>query len=173
VQGAVESLSVGEIKLSFRRYLVDHSTGFRSWDPKLQLIICNIEVVTRPPIKSTEVKKKKPKKSSSGSSGKGKGKGKGKWKTISNIAKYLSLCVTNVVLKVCIFVSFYFSCSTKHTLILVLPCFTNGVFDFLITCNTIFRMMLMNSKTEFNMVCFCFLILLGLTYYLKILFWTL
>ncbi|XP_027941249.1 protein SABRE-like [Vigna unguiculata] len=98
-KGAVESLSVGEIKLSFRRYLVDHSTGFRSWDPKLQLIICNIEVVTRPPIKSTEVKKKKPKKSSSGSSGKGKGKGKGKWKTISNIAKYLSLCVTNVVLK--------------------------------------------------------------------------
>jgi len=104
VQGAVESISIGEIKLSFRRCLVEHGAGFSSWDPKLQLIICNLEVVTRPPIKSSEIKKKKPKKSSGGSSS--KGKGKGKWKTISNIARYLSLHVTNIVVKVCIFVPF-------------------------------------------------------------------
>lgn len=107
MQGAVESVSIGEIKLSFRRCLVEHGVGKSSWDPKLQLVICNLEIVTRPPIKSSEsseIKKKKPKKSSGGSSG----KGKGKWKTISNIAKYLSLSVTNVVLKVCIFVSFFF-----------------------------------------------------------------
>ncbi|CAJ1971662.1 unnamed protein product [Sphenostylis stenocarpa] len=96
MQGAVESLYIGEIKLSFRRYLVEHGVGRRSWDPKLQLIICNLEVVTRPPIKSSEIKKKKPKKSSGRSSS---GKGKGKWKTISKIARYLSLCVTNLVLK--------------------------------------------------------------------------
>ncbi|KAK7372939.1 hypothetical protein VNO80_06330 [Phaseolus coccineus] len=96
-QGAVESISIGEIKLSLRRSLVEHGTGSSSWDPKLQLIICNLEVVTRPPIKSSEIKKKKPKKSTGGSSS--KGKGKGKWKTISNIAKYLSLHVTNIVLK--------------------------------------------------------------------------
>ncbi|WVY91260.1 hypothetical protein V8G54_036774, partial [Vigna mungo] len=96
-KGGIESIYVGEIKLSFRRCLVDHGAGFSSWDPKLQLIICNLEVVTRPPIKSTEVKKKKPKKSSGGSSG--NGKGKGKWKTISSIAKYFSLSVTNIVFK--------------------------------------------------------------------------
>ncbi|KOM47515.1 hypothetical protein LR48_Vigan07g121900 [Vigna angularis] len=96
-KGGVESIYVGEIKLSFRRCLVDHGSGFSSWDPKLQLIICNLEVVTRPPIKSTEVKKKKPKKSSGASSG--KGKGKGKWKTVSTIAKYFSLSVTNIALK--------------------------------------------------------------------------
>lgn len=116
MQGGIESIYVGEIKLSFRRCLVDHGAGFSSWDPKLQLIICNLEVVTRPPIKSTEVKKKKPKKSSAAGSS-GKGKGKGKWKTISTVAKYFSLSVTNIVFKVCMHASFY------HFIFLLKQCY--------------------------------------------------
>ncbi|KAG5064000.1 Protein SABRE [Glycine soja] len=91
-KGPIEYVSIGEIKLSLRLSLLEHGVGFSTWDPKLQLIVCNLEVVTRPSNKSSE-KKKKTRKSS------GRSSGKGKWKTISNIARYLSVCMTNLVLK--------------------------------------------------------------------------
>ncbi|XP_027329889.1 protein SABRE-like [Abrus precatorius] len=90
-KGAIESVSIGEIKLSLRHSLVELGVGFSSWDPKLQVLICNLEVVTRPSSKSSE--KKKTRKSSARASG------KGKWRTITNIARYLSVRVTNLVLK--------------------------------------------------------------------------
>ncbi|KAK7321271.1 hypothetical protein VNO77_31751 [Canavalia gladiata] len=94
-KGPIGSVSIGEIKLRLRHSSAEHGVGFSSWDPKLQLLICSLEVVTRPSVKSSE--KKKTRKSSSRSSG--KGKGKGKWKTITNVARYLSVCVTDLVLK--------------------------------------------------------------------------
>ncbi|RDY06294.1 Protein SABRE, partial [Mucuna pruriens] len=75
IDGPIESVSIGEIKLSSRQSLVEVGVGSTSWDPKLQLVICNLEVVTRPSIKSSGEKKKPRKSSSGGSSGKGKGKG--------------------------------------------------------------------------------------------------
>ncbi|RXH92539.1 hypothetical protein DVH24_033435 [Malus domestica] len=57
-KGAVESVSVGEIKLSLRQSLVK-LFGFISIDPKLQVLICDLEVVMRPSSRSTA--KAKPK----------------------------------------------------------------------------------------------------------------
>ncbi|KAL2317608.1 hypothetical protein Fmac_031484 [Flemingia macrophylla] len=94
--GPIESVSIGEIKLSLRHSLLQHGVGFSAWDPKLQLIICNLEVATRPSIKSSSSSEKKKTRKSSGRSSRS---GKGKWKTIISIARYLSLCVTNLVLK--------------------------------------------------------------------------
>ncbi|KAK2371579.1 protein SABRE [Trifolium repens] len=48
MQGAVESVFVGEIKLSLRQSLVKLGVGFISRDPKLQVLICDLEVVMRP-----------------------------------------------------------------------------------------------------------------------------
>ncbi|KAK7301093.1 hypothetical protein RJT34_11953 [Clitoria ternatea] len=94
-KGAIESVSIGEIKLCLRHSLDGNSVGLVSRGPKLQLLICNLEVAMGPSSKSSE--KKKTRKSSA--HGSGKGKGKGKWKTISNIARYLSVCLTDFVLK--------------------------------------------------------------------------
>ncbi|EEC75938.1 hypothetical protein OsI_13034 [Oryza sativa Indica Group] len=66
-KGSLESISIGEIKLSFRKSLVKLSFGFISKDPKLQLLINDLEIVTR----SSQGKKlSKPGKSRS--TGKGK-----------------------------------------------------------------------------------------------------
>ncbi|BAS85762.1 Os03g0681201, partial [Oryza sativa Japonica Group] len=46
-KGSLESISIGEIKLSFRKSLVKLSFGFISKDPKLQLLINDLEIVTR------------------------------------------------------------------------------------------------------------------------------
>ncbi|KAL7250902.1 hypothetical protein ACSBR1_012839 [Camellia fascicularis] len=53
-QGAVESVSVGEIRVSLRQSLVKLGVGFISKDPKLQVLICDLEVVMRPSGKSTQ-----------------------------------------------------------------------------------------------------------------------
>ncbi|KAK7385404.1 hypothetical protein VNO78_31121 [Psophocarpus tetragonolobus] len=74
--------------------MVEHGVRFSSCNTRLQLIICNLEVATRTSNKSSEKKKKTKTRKSSGRSS-----GKGKWKTISIIARYLSLCVTNLTLK--------------------------------------------------------------------------
>ncbi|PON89822.1 FMP [Trema orientale] len=88
-KGPVESVSVGEIKLSLRQSLVKLGVGFMSRDPKLQLLICDLEVVMRPSTKSTsEAKTRKPRAS-----------GRGKWMVVANIARYLSVSVTDLVLK--------------------------------------------------------------------------
>lgn len=94
IQGAVESISVGEIKLSVRQSLVKLGVGFISRDPKLQVLICDLEIVMRPTNKSTSKAKKARKPRSSG---------RGKWMVVANIARYLSVSVTDLVLKVFIF----------------------------------------------------------------------
>ncbi|XP_045828251.1 protein SABRE-like isoform X2 [Trifolium pratense] len=75
---------------------VEHGADVGSWNPKLQLLIRNLEVVTRPTIKSSGTKKtQKTQKSKS----KTRSLGKGKWRTIVNIAKYFSFSLTELVLK--------------------------------------------------------------------------
>nr|XP_025666597.1 protein SABRE isoform X5 [Arachis hypogaea] len=88
-KGAIESISVGEIKVSLRQSLVKLGVGFMSRDPKLQVLICDLEVVLRPSNKS--IGKKKTRKS--------RASGRGKWMIVGNIARYLSVCVTDLVLK--------------------------------------------------------------------------
>ncbi len=87
-QGAVESVSVGEIRLSLRQSLVKLGV---SKDPKLQVLICDLEVVVRPSTKSTsKAKIQRPRTA-----------GRGKWMVVANIARYLSVSVTDLVVKVC------------------------------------------------------------------------
>ncbi|KAI9106951.1 hypothetical protein K1719_022479 [Acacia pycnantha] len=88
-KGSVESVSVGEIKLSLRQSLVKLGVGFISRDPKLQVLICDLEVVIRPTNKSP--RKMKTRKSSAS--------GRGKWMVGANIARYLSVCVADLVVK--------------------------------------------------------------------------
>ncbi|GMN40176.1 hypothetical protein TIFTF001_009410 [Ficus carica] len=88
-KGAVESVSVGEIKLSLRQSLVKLGVGFFSRDPKLQVLICDLEIVLRPSTKS----------SSKATTKKPRASGRGKWMVVANIARYLSVSVTDLVLK--------------------------------------------------------------------------
>ncbi|XP_073277013.1 protein SABRE-like [Primulina huaijiensis] len=53
-KGAIGSISVGEIRLSLRQSLVKLGIGFISRDPKLQVLICDLEVVIRSSKKSTQ-----------------------------------------------------------------------------------------------------------------------
>lgn len=92
-QGAVESVSIGEIKLSFRKSLVKLGFSFISKDPKLQLLICDIEVIMR----SSEQRKRTSKHRKSRSTG------KGKWLVITSMARFLSVTVTDLVVKVPIY----------------------------------------------------------------------
>lgn len=95
-KGPTESVSIGEIKLSLCHSSVEPGVDSRSWNPKLQLLICDLEVVTRPTNKSPANKshaKKKTQKS------KTRSLGKGKWKTIVNIARYFSFSLTGLVVK--------------------------------------------------------------------------
>uniref|UniRef100_A0A0E0D4L1 FMP27/BLTP2/Hobbit GFWDK motif-containing RBG unit domain-containing protein n=1 Tax=Oryza meridionalis TaxID=40149 RepID=A0A0E0D4L1_9ORYZ len=89
-KGSLESISIGEIKLSFRKSLVKLSFGFISKDPKLQLLINDLEIVTR---SSSQGKKlSKP--------GKSRSTGKGKWLVTSSMARLLSISVTDLLIKV-------------------------------------------------------------------------
>lgn len=91
LQGAIESISVGEIKLSLRQSLVKLGVGFISRDPKLQILICDLEVCMRPSSKGRP-KSSKPRRTRSS--------GRGKWMVVANIARYLSVSITDLVLKV-------------------------------------------------------------------------
>lgn len=92
LQGAVESVSIGEIRLSIRQSLVKLGVGFISRDPKLQVLICDLEVVMRASSKSTKkVKSRKSRKS-----------GRGKWMVVANMTRFLSVTVTELVVKVTI-----------------------------------------------------------------------
>ncbi|KAK1379101.1 Golgi-body localization protein domain [Heracleum sosnowskyi] len=93
-KGAIESVSIGEIRLSLRQSLAKLGVGFISRDPKLQVIICKLEVTLRTPQKGTQ-KKTRPRKSGSSS----KKSGKGKWMVIANVARLLSVSITELVLK--------------------------------------------------------------------------
>lgn len=90
-QGAIESVSIGEIKLSLRKSLVKLGCGFISRDPKLQLLICDIEVVMRSSKQSNKTSKSK----------KSRSAGKGKWMVLTNVARLISVSVTDLVVKVC------------------------------------------------------------------------
>ena len=94
LQGAVESVSVSEIKLCLQQSLVRSDVGSLSRDPKLQLVISDIEVVTRASNKSS--KKTKPRKAKSSRSK----LGKGKLMAGANMARFLSLSVRGLVMKV-------------------------------------------------------------------------
>lgn len=93
MQGAVESISIGEIRLSLRQSLVKLGVGIFSRDPKLQVLVCDLEVVMRASNKSTQ------KSRSQRSHGSGRG-GRGKWMVVANMARFLSVSVTELVVKV-------------------------------------------------------------------------
>lgn len=92
MQGAVESIAVGEIRLSVRQSLVKLGAGFFSRDPKLQVLICDLEVVMRSSSKGMQ--KNKTRKARTCNSG------RGKWMVLANIARFLSVSVTDLVVKV-------------------------------------------------------------------------
>ncbi|CAL5391772.1 unnamed protein product [Camellia sinensis] len=73
--GAVESVSVGEIRVRLRQSLVKLGVGFISKDPKLQVLICDLEVVMRPSGKSTQKSRSRRSRSS----------GRGKWMVVANM----------------------------------------------------------------------------------------
>jgi hypothetical protein len=108
-QGAVESVSVGEIKLSLRQSLVKLGVGFISKDPKLQVLICDLEVVVRPSTKSTPKSKSRRSRTS----------GRGKWMVVASIARFLSVSVTDLVVKVCNAWVFFFWVKTSLLLIVL------------------------------------------------------
>ncbi|KAJ8551108.1 hypothetical protein K7X08_000478 [Anisodus acutangulus] len=89
-KGAVESVSIGEIRLSIRQSLVKLGVGFISRDPKLQVLICDLEVVMRA---SSKISKK-------ARSHKSRKSGRGKWMVVANMARFLSVSVTELVVKI-------------------------------------------------------------------------
>ncbi|KAL7085464.1 hypothetical protein ACP275_14G282700 [Erythranthe tilingii] len=88
-KGAIESISIGEIRLSLRQSLVKLGVGFISRDPKLQVLICDLEIVIRSSTKSTQKTRSKKSRSS----------GRGKWMVLANMARFLSISLTELVLK--------------------------------------------------------------------------
>ncbi|KAF7141344.1 hypothetical protein RHSIM_Rhsim06G0070200 [Rhododendron simsii] len=88
-KGVVESVSVGEIRLSLRQSLVKLGVGFISRDPKLQVLICHLQVVLRPSGRSTQ--KIRSRKSHTSS--------RGKWRVVANVARYLSASISELVVK--------------------------------------------------------------------------
>ncbi|XP_059634339.1 protein SABRE isoform X2 [Cornus florida] len=88
-KGAIESVSVGEIRLSLRQSLVKLGVGFISRDPKLQVLICDLEVVMRPSNKSTKKSRSRRSRTSS----------RGKWMVVANMARFLSVSVTELIVK--------------------------------------------------------------------------
>lgn len=92
-QGKVESILISEVRLRLHDSRVNQGLNIFSKDQKLQLLISDFEVYLRSPVQST--KKSKPRTRSSPSLG------KGAWMFMSNIAKHLALCVTELNVKVC------------------------------------------------------------------------
>ncbi|CAN6971528.1 unnamed protein product [Brassica rapa subsp. trilocularis] len=90
-KGAIESVSAGEIKLSLRQSLVKLGVGFLSRDPKVQVLICDLEVVMRSSTSTKNVPKAK--------SQKPRTSGRGKWMVVANVARFLSVSVADMVVK--------------------------------------------------------------------------
>ncbi|KAG6398690.1 hypothetical protein SASPL_140157 [Salvia splendens] len=88
-KGAVESISVGEIRLSLRQSLVKLGVGFIARDPKLQVLICDLEIVFRSSKKSPQKARSRKSRSS----------GRGKWMVFVNMARFLSVYISDLVLK--------------------------------------------------------------------------
>uniref|UniRef100_A0A0E0E3G3 FMP27/BLTP2/Hobbit GFWDK motif-containing RBG unit domain-containing protein n=1 Tax=Oryza meridionalis TaxID=40149 RepID=A0A0E0E3G3_9ORYZ len=100
-KGAVDSICVGEIRLSLRRPLTQLGFTILNHGHILQLQISDLDIVLRQPAKSAKKKKPPPRKSTSTSPAKGKGKpkGQGKWRLITNIASLLSLSIVELRFK--------------------------------------------------------------------------
>lgn len=93
-QGAVESISVGEIKLSPQKSLVEFGLSVISREPKLELLISEFEIILSSSAQSTKKKKKsQTRRPHSG--------GKGKWMVFANFARFLSVHVIEINVKVC------------------------------------------------------------------------
>lgn len=88
-QGAIESVSASEIKLSVRKSLVKIGVGR---DLKGQVLICDLEVVMRSSTSTESIPKAK--------SHKPRTSGRGKWLMVANIARFLSVSVADMVVKV-------------------------------------------------------------------------
>ncbi|MCD9641027.1 hypothetical protein HAX54_026841 [Datura stramonium] len=93
-KGAVERISISEIRLSIRQSSVKLGSGLISRDPKLHLLICGLNVVMRASSKSS--KKTSSKRTRSRKSRK---LGRGKWMVVANIARFLSVSMTETVVK--------------------------------------------------------------------------
>ncbi|KAJ1691792.1 hypothetical protein LUZ63_015947 [Rhynchospora breviuscula] len=89
-KGSIESVSIGEIKLSFRKSLVKLGVSVISKDPKVQLLISDLELVMRPAGQSKKTTKSR----------KSNSTGKGKWFVITSATRFLSVWVTDLVVKV-------------------------------------------------------------------------
>lgn len=63
----------------------------------MQVLVCDLEVVMRASNKSTQ------KSRSRRSHGSGRGGGRGKWMVVANMARFLSVSVTELVVKVSCF----------------------------------------------------------------------
>ncbi|KAG9146005.1 hypothetical protein Leryth_015641 [Lithospermum erythrorhizon] len=90
-KGTIESVYVGQIRLSLRQPLVKVEGGFMAKDPKLQILICDLEIVTRDSKKKRTQKKAK--------SGKTRSSGGDKWKKVTNVARFFSVCIADLVVK--------------------------------------------------------------------------
>ncbi|KAH9297125.1 hypothetical protein KI387_028807, partial [Taxus chinensis] len=88
-KGAVESIAIGEIKLSFRKSLVKLGQSMISRDPKLQLLLSDLEVVIRRP----------PGRKHTSGTQRTRSASRGKWMLITNTIKYLSVNVTELIVK--------------------------------------------------------------------------
>lgn len=106
-QGAIESILIGEIKLSLRESL-DKGFNIFSGDQKVQLFISDLEVYLR--TSSQSIKKNKVNKPRSS-----RKLGRGTWVLLSHIARLLSLSVTEVNVKVCVYNSVTFCSYSHHT----------------------------------------------------------
>uniref|UniRef100_A0A7C9DLQ6 Uncharacterized protein n=1 Tax=Opuntia streptacantha TaxID=393608 RepID=A0A7C9DLQ6_OPUST len=95
-KGSVESVSIGEIRLSLRQSLVKLGAGFFSRDPKLQVLICDLEIVMR----TSKSKKGTTQGRQKTKTNKPRASGRGKWMVIANVARFLSISVTELALKV-------------------------------------------------------------------------
>lgn len=89
-QGPVASVSIGDVRLSLRRSLLNLGFGFAYRDSKLQILISDIEVVMRHAGKSAQKVKSQRSRTS----------GRGKWMVLANMARFLSVSVTDLVVKV-------------------------------------------------------------------------
>ncbi|KAH7846573.1 hypothetical protein Vadar_015665 [Vaccinium darrowii] len=88
-KGTVESVSVGEIRVSLRQSLVKLGVGFMSRDPKLQVVISDLEVVMRPSNKSAKKSRSRRSRTS----------GRGKWMVVANVARFLSVSISELIVK--------------------------------------------------------------------------
>lgn len=90
-QGAVESVSIGEVNISLSQSLRKLEIHAFSKNPKIHVQVCDLEVVMRESTKGSQ--KTKTKKSRTG-------KGRGKLTLLAKIARFISISVADLNVKV-------------------------------------------------------------------------